>query len=432
MVVTARKLGFTLVELLVVIAIIGMLVGLLLPAVQSAREAARKSTCLNNTKQISLAVAMYESTNHRFPTSGEGKVFAFGTGSNQDQFNSLLGPETTAGIEAMNSESFFVQILAFMEQASVAARWNSRLPYWDSANAAGGYSNQLLASTKVKTFLCPSNTLTKAEFGGPNAAAVGNPEADQKYYGQTDYMPIAYVDLDSVGKRSQPTSSSRGAYKEAVCNVLQTANQNTVGDGLSNTMMFMEDSGRTLRTAGKRIAGVSDPTKTVWIGSGGGMPTLFTSAMPGWTSDSGESPSLGGLVATKGGSAVDYSPTCPNRWADPDSSSGLSGPPNEESLPSAQRKQSLINNNKTLMPGKTSRFGGSTTQDAGYSSVGVGDCSWHLNNCGSNDEPFSVHAGGGVFVGFADGSCKWINEKVSTDLLRRLVDPNDGTASQGF
>jgi prepilin-type N-terminal cleavage/methylation domain-containing protein len=88
MVVTARKLGFTLVELLVVIAIIGMLVGLLLPAVQSAREAARKSTCLNNTKQISLAVAMYESTNHRFPTSGEGKVFAFGTGSNQDQFNS--------------------------------------------------------------------------------------------------------------------------------------------------------------------------------------------------------------------------------------------------------------------------------------------------------------------------------------------------------
>ena len=149
MLVAGRKPGFTLVELLVVIAIIGMLVGLLLPAVQSAREAARKSTCLNNTKQISLAVTMYESVNHRFPTSGEGKLFAFGTGLNQDKFNSLLGPETTAGVEAMNSESFFVQILAFMEQASVATRWNSQLPYWDSATAAGGYSNQLLASTKV-------------------------------------------------------------------------------------------------------------------------------------------------------------------------------------------------------------------------------------------------------------------------------------------
>jgi len=58
--------------------------------------------------------------------------------------------------------------------------------------------------------------------------------------------------------------------------------------------------------------------------------------------------------------------------------------------------------------------------------VGVGDCSWHLNNCGSNDEPFSTHAGNGVYAGFGDGSVKWISEKLAVDVMRQLCDPNDG------
>ncbi|MEM7314953.1 MAG: DUF1559 domain-containing protein, partial [Planctomycetota bacterium] len=61
--------GFTLVELLVVIAIIGILVALLLPAVQSAREAARRTQCLNGIRQSTLGIANYESANRRYPTS---------------------------------------------------------------------------------------------------------------------------------------------------------------------------------------------------------------------------------------------------------------------------------------------------------------------------------------------------------------------------
>src|SRR5436305_1441826 len=93
--------GFTLIELLVVIAIIAVLVALLLPAVQAAREAARRSQCTNNLKQIMLALANYESSNGSLPPSG---VITTPASPN--------GPLTTFGMKA--------RLLPYMEQVSIA------------------------------------------------------------------------------------------------------------------------------------------------------------------------------------------------------------------------------------------------------------------------------------------------------------------------
>lgn len=100
---TARK-GFTLVELLVVIAIIGILIAVLLPAIQSAREAARRTQCKNNLKQLSLAVRNYESAHKTFPSGGWGYQW---------------GPDPDHGYGISQPGSGFYSILPFHEDAAL-------------------------------------------------------------------------------------------------------------------------------------------------------------------------------------------------------------------------------------------------------------------------------------------------------------------------
>ena len=98
-----KRMAFTLVELLVVIAIIGILIAMLLPAVQAVREAARRTQCLNNIKQIALASMSYESAFQRFPPG-------------------LLGNDTISGGIGANTQSVgvFCYLLPYMEFNNVA------------------------------------------------------------------------------------------------------------------------------------------------------------------------------------------------------------------------------------------------------------------------------------------------------------------------
>ena len=133
-----RGKGFTLVELLVVIAIIGILIGLLLPAVQAAREAARRMQCTNNMKQFVLAMHNHHDVTGFLPSQG-----AFGQGVKSDRF----------GVH--------YQLLPYIEQAALKASVDSTpsitAPWKPSAQGDASDGGWQVRTTKVETFLCPSD-----------------------------------------------------------------------------------------------------------------------------------------------------------------------------------------------------------------------------------------------------------------------------------
>ena len=136
-----RWKGFTLVELLVVIAIIGILVGLLLPAVQAAREAARRMQCSNNLKQLGLALHNYESAFKSIPTRSGGTNSSSGTG----QFNSNRG-----------RLSAFIPLLSFIEGGNIY----NRIAAGDANNPPGGphaWANWAPWNESPAFMRCPSD-----------------------------------------------------------------------------------------------------------------------------------------------------------------------------------------------------------------------------------------------------------------------------------
>ncbi|MCX7426467.1 MAG: DUF1559 domain-containing protein [Planctomycetia bacterium] len=237
-----RPKGFTLVELLVVIAIIGILIALLLPAVQAAREAARRIQCVNNVKQLALGVLNYESTNAVFPPGGSYGV---------------------AGSTAYGA-SWMVHILPFCEQDSV---YQSMDPFGANGTwgcyAPGNPANQAALQDKVFNFLrCPSSPLPVNGVGLPTEYQVGDPNGygnNQPYQG-SNYTGISGGGLPpSAGgtygqTRPKGSSSVASGYigEGGVLIRAVTLSVADVSDGLSNTIVIGEQSDWCIATDGQK------------------------------------------------------------------------------------------------------------------------------------------------------------------------------------
>jgi prepilin-type N-terminal cleavage/methylation domain-containing protein/prepilin-type processing-associated H-X9-DG protein len=371
---TRKRNAFTLVELLVVIAIIGILVALLLPAIQAAREAARRTQCTNNMKQLGLGVLNYESARKKLPAPG--------------QCDSTGGASTTYMIH-----SIATTILPHIEQSAVYDMFDHKsdpiaayaaTPSGDAFKTATGCllhraskgrnyddpahpSGQTAAKTKIEAFICPSTPISYAERDPVHG------------YGGIDYMVLALSDIDSrsgsstYGMRTTP-SGSDDWKSQVVAPMLDCdgGGFKRVTDGSSSTILWIEDAGRAhpdvseFGAYSSRFTPVSGAADPINMSSGPNGRRVFA-------------------------------------WADADAvSNGYSGPSNAISPGSRVAK---LNNYASPVGGPS-------------------ECRWSVNNCGPNDEPFAFHAGG-VNTTMGDGSVQFLADSVDGVVVKWLVGAED-------
>lgn len=379
-----RRRGFTLIELLVVIAIIAVLIALLLPAVQAAREAGRRAQCVNNIKNLVLALHNFESTNGTFPK-----------GVNMPYLNGLTGATGSDALGSDQTEPFgpnwAVMILPFLEQQSLYNTSNVvgypgwlgtyAVPNATSAVNPGSYNmdwaNSTLRSTRLNVFVCPTdskNDTSNNFFSTSDASAYSQyAPKDQRTgailtnWARGNYGAVqGATDPDHMisgddGAGAQPF---KGLPKVGMMGLNFGSTIASVTDGLSNTLAIAE-----LRVG----LGTMDIRGTWAIGLGS---------------------------ASLAGHAKVYNPT--------------------------------PNNNKGFSPAQGCNDGGDEMQagppmgalypNAAAQGMGFSCAGGQFNSGGQSR---SMHPGG-VNVGFADGSVRFIKNTVAQQVWFALLVKKDG------
>ncbi len=255
----SRRSAFTLVELLVVIAIIGILVALLLPAVQAARESARRTQCANNLKQMALGMHNYQLA---------AGVFAPGMCVSR-------GVSTSAG----GNNSAQSRILPYLEQGNLYSQINFALPY-DSWVFSDGTK---LATSRIATYVCPSEVHDEPKVSATTGAVTNYP---------TNYAANMGTWLVFDAK---PFVGGDGTFAP---NLFLTPS--SVTDGLSNTLMFAEVKAFNPCLTGATTPSIPMPVSPADVCGLGGTPKMD----PNYLVNSGHTEWVDGKVLQTGFTAT--------------------------------------------------------------------------------------------------------------------------------
>lgn len=226
------QLGFTLIELLVVIAIIAILIALLLPAVQQAREAARRTQCRNNLKQLGLAIHNYHDTHNCFP-------FAY-----------MLTIPPSAG-STLNACPYSIQILPYLDQAPLYNQWSPLVPAINEAVAiipsmtTQIQGNLAVIKTPLTVFMCASSPVqTVSDYGlaPPSAPFTVTWTAARGDYSVSTGVRGDFANLAYAGFPGGAGGNRDGVLQVAGMNG-KVGRMRDVVDGTSNSSLLIERTG---------------------------------------------------------------------------------------------------------------------------------------------------------------------------------------------
>ncbi|HTQ38571.1 MAG TPA: DUF1559 domain-containing protein, partial [Pirellulales bacterium] len=232
------RIGFTLVELLVVIAIIGILIAILLPAVQAAREAARRAECINNLRQIGLALMNYEGAKKSFPYSR--------TDINLNDSSKHTVPDRPGG--PSNDQSWTTLILPFIEEKGINTEYNYNKSWFDNVPDPSNpnvLTNLAVVSQSIQMYLCPTTEpgrvdLTFTSTVKPAAGDYGCVNGIKKpFYG---YFSTQLGIYPVEGR--PPVVGVLNKYDDGNNVLVSRCKIKDITDGTSKTLMVAEDAGR--------------------------------------------------------------------------------------------------------------------------------------------------------------------------------------------
>jgi len=278
-----RRKAFTLVELLVVIAIIGILIGMLLPAVQQVREAARRTACMNNSRQQMLAILNYESSREFFPPAFNGSDGDF-LDPWQNRFGNFFGWQTF--------------ILPFMELGNFHSDIDLAIG-WSQTDVTAGSDGIAISTREIPNYRCPSDIIDEGhtKYSGGNGEMNGRSSyvmclGSLSFVQRRDEIP-EFRDLWGVGWKDAKTTFS------------------SMNDGSSNVLFLGERDNMKMNGGGDHGAlwiGLQLNRERAVVGRGPGSATDFVNAPNGdnigWNVAASLHP--GGAVIAMGDGAVNF------------------------------------------------------------------------------------------------------------------------------